>query len=115
MEKFNPDPPKYFLRFFRWFCHPDLLNYVEGDLVELYQERCQTSGKRKADIKFIIDVLLLFRPGIIRPAREYQSVNNYAMFKSYFKIGWRNLLKNKGYSIINIGGLALGLAVAGII
>ena len=26
------------------------------------------------------------------------------MFKSYFKIGWRNLLKNKGYSLINIGG-----------
>ncbi len=34
------------------------------------------------------------------------------MFKSYFKIGWRNLLKNKGYSLINIGGLALGMAVA---
>ena len=34
------------------------------------------------------------------------------MFQSYFKIGWRNLLKNKGYSSINIGGLALGMAVA---
>lgn len=33
------------------------------------------------------------------------------MFKSYFKIGWRNLLKNKGYSLINIGGLATGMAV----
>ena len=34
------------------------------------------------------------------------------MFKSYFKIGWRNLVKEKGYSFINIGGLALGMAVA---
>ncbi|MBA4054926.1 MAG: ABC transporter permease [Marivirga sp.] len=34
------------------------------------------------------------------------------MYKSYFKIGWRNLLKNKGYSFINIGGLAMGMAVA---
>jgi putative ABC transport system permease protein len=33
------------------------------------------------------------------------------MFKSYFKIGWRNLLKNEGYSFINIGGLALGMIV----
>src|SRR5258708_10892923 len=32
------------------------------------------------------------------------------MYKSYFKIGWRNLLRNKGYSIINISGLALGIA-----
>ncbi len=33
------------------------------------------------------------------------------MFKNYLKIAWRNLLKNKGYSTINIGGLALGMAV----
>lgn len=32
------------------------------------------------------------------------------MYQSYFKIGWRNLLKNKGYSAINIGGLAIGLS-----
>ncbi len=37
------------------------------------------------------------------------------MFKNYLKIAWRNLKKNKGYSVINIGGLALGMAVALII
>ncbi|OWW26403.1 ABC transporter permease [Zobellia sp. OII3] len=37
------------------------------------------------------------------------------MFKNYLKIAWRNLLKNKGYSVINIGGLALGMAVTLII
>ncbi|WP_336517892.1 ABC transporter permease [Pollutibacter soli] len=34
------------------------------------------------------------------------------MIKSYFKIAWRNLVKSKGYSTINIGGLAVGMAVA---
>ena len=34
------------------------------------------------------------------------------MYKSYFKIGWKNLLSHKGYSFINIGGLAIGMAVA---
>ena len=34
------------------------------------------------------------------------------MIKNYFKIAWRNLTKNKGYSAINIGGLAVGMAVA---
>ncbi|MDT7828483.1 FtsX-like permease family protein [Pricia sp. S334] len=33
------------------------------------------------------------------------------MFKNYLKIAWRNLKRNKGYSTINIGGLALGMAV----
>lgn len=31
------------------------------------------------------------------------------MVKNYLKITWRNLLKNKGYSAINIGGLAIGM------
>ncbi len=34
------------------------------------------------------------------------------MFKNYFKIAWRNLIKNKVYSAINIVGLAVGMAVA---
>jgi putative ABC transport system permease protein len=34
------------------------------------------------------------------------------MIKNYFKIAWRNLWKNKGYSFINIGGLAVGMAIA---
>jgi putative ABC transport system permease protein len=32
------------------------------------------------------------------------------MIKSYFKIAWRNLLRHKIFSIINIGGLAIGIA-----
>ncbi len=34
------------------------------------------------------------------------------MFKNYFKIAWRNLLKNRIYSVLNIAGLAVGMAVA---
>jgi ABC-type antimicrobial peptide transport system permease subunit len=112
MKKATPSPPQSFLRFFRWFCHPELKKYIEGDLMELYDENVNTSGKKKADIKFVINVLLLLRPGIIRPSKGYHPVNNYAMFKSYFKIGWRNLTRNKGYSFINVGGLAAGMTVA---
>jgi len=31
------------------------------------------------------------------------------MIKNYFKIAFRNLRKNKGYAVINIGGLAIGM------
>lgn len=34
------------------------------------------------------------------------------MGANYLKIAWRNLVKNKMYSFINIGGLAVGMAVA---
>src|SRR5436190_10055139 len=34
------------------------------------------------------------------------------MFKNYFKIAWRNLVHNPGISLINVGGLAIGIACA---
>src|SRR5450432_4932546 len=37
------------------------------------------------------------------------------MIKNYFKIAWRNLVKNKAHSSINIVGLSVGMAVAMII
>ena len=34
------------------------------------------------------------------------------MFKNYLKVAFRNLWKNKGFSFINIVGLAIGMASA---
>src|SRR5476649_1907715 len=34
------------------------------------------------------------------------------MVKNYLKIAWRNLVKNRFSSLINIGGLAVGMALA---
>lgn len=34
------------------------------------------------------------------------------MLKNYFKTAWRNFIKNKSYSFINIAGLSVGMAVA---
>ena len=34
------------------------------------------------------------------------------MLKNYFRIAWRSLLKNRSSSIINVGGLAVGMMVA---
>src|SRR5258708_9358840 len=115
MKRSKASPPQFVLKFFRWYCHPKMQDYIEGDLMEVYDRRVMNLGKRKADIRFIIDVILLFRPGIIKPARGYQNINTYAMFRNYFTIGWRSLRKNKGYSYINIIGLTVGMAVAALI
>ncbi|MFK7814587.1 MAG: ABC transporter permease [Maribacter sp.] len=37
------------------------------------------------------------------------------MFKNYLKIAWRNLLRNKSFSLLNIVGLSIGLAVTALI
>src|SRR5258708_20472487 len=111
MKRSKASPPQFVLKFFRWYCHPKMRDYIEGDLMEVYYRRVENLGKRKADIQFIIDVILLFRKGIIRPTEGYKNLNTYGMFKSYFTIGWRSLRKNKGYSYINVIGLTVGMAV----
>ena len=105
----NPSPPEFLLRFFRWFCHPDYQEDIEGDLLERFERRFESDGKKKARWGFTKDVLRLFRPGIIRPLTFHIQSNHYNMFRNYFKVGWRNLLKHPKYSFINIGGLTLGL------
>lgn len=106
----NSQPPKFFLRFFRWFCHPRLQKPIEGDLMELYEERVKEFGKRKADMKFRMDVLQLFRPSIIKPADGTYKLNTYGMFKHNLLISIRSFRRFKSTFLINLLGLSSGLA-----
>src|SRR5688572_27186030 len=108
----TPRPPHLFLRFFRWYCNPQLLRHIEGDLMEIFHERAHQQGARRASRQFMIDVLLLFRPGIVRPLALQRTLTPGYMWKTNMTLAWRNLLKGRGYSFINISGLAVGIAVA---
>lgn len=104
-------PPRLALRVFRWYCHADYVEDIEGDLLERFEQRTKENGIRSAKWQFTKEVLRLFRPGIIRPLSESQPLNQLDMLKNYFKVGIRNILKHKFYSALNISGLALGFAV----
>jgi putative ABC transport system permease protein len=41
-----------------------------------------------------------------------RTFKTHSMFKNYFKTAWRNIMRSKGYSALNIVGLATGMAVA---
>jgi putative ABC transport system permease protein len=47
--------------------------------------------------------------------KYYSNNKKKVMIKNNFKIAFRNLIKNKTYSAINIGGLALGMASAALL
>jgi len=100
-------PPKRPLQFLRWFCREDYLEEIEGDLTEVFKKQYESSP-RKAKWKFGWSVLKYFRPEFMKSFKSYQP-NAYGMYKSYIKIGWRNLLKSKTFSLINISGLSLGI------
>ena len=45
------------------------------------------------------------------PGWYHEKLTRVYMFKSYLKIAWRNLRRNKSYAAINVIGLAVGIAV----
>lgn len=106
----HPTPPKRLLQFFRWFIHPDFLEEIEGDLRERYFDYAQRTNDRKAWWLFLRDILTLFRPSLWRPLTVHP-LGITIMLRQNLKISFRNLRRNRSFSVLNICGLALGLAV----
>lgn len=101
-------PPKKAIAFLRWFCREDCIEEIEGDLTERFKKACEDSP-RKAKWQFAFSVFRYLRPQFIKSFKNSYQANAYDMYKNYFIIAWRNLVRNKGYSIINIGGLTVGV------
>ena len=104
----NKKPPKYPLRFFRWFCHPDYVEEIEGDLLERFEKR--TNENKSARWLFTVDVLKLFRLRLIRSFEASIKLNYYGMFKHNLLICFRSLKRNKAFTFLNVFGLAVGIA-----
>ncbi|NJM25539.1 MAG: ABC transporter permease [Bacteroidia bacterium] len=102
-------PPKLPLSALRWFCDPELLEDVEGDLVELFHARA-SKNIRRAKFLFARDVLQLIRPGILKKFRQPATVNIIDMLLNHMTTAIRQARKHKGYTAINIAGLVVGLA-----
>jgi putative ABC transport system permease protein len=105
-DKLNP--PKLASRLLKGFLRDDLAEEVRGDLEEKFYSDLKTKSAFKAKLIYWYQVINYVRPFAIRKSKA-SHINNYDMFQSYFKIGWRNLVKNGTFSFINISGLALGL------
>ena len=103
----NITPPKWFLRFLQWFCDPELLEDVEGDLLELFHIRVEEDN-RKAKFLFAKDVLLLFRPGIIQNFSP--DFINFTMLRNYLLVALRSAQKYKGHTLLNLLSLIVGIA-----
>jgi putative ABC transport system permease protein len=103
------NPPRWAIRFFRWFCNDHLTEAVLGDMIELYERRRQSMHRWKADALFVFNVVQFLQPFAIR-RKSSPSPNTLGMYKNYFTIAWRTFLKSKGYSFINIAGLGVGLS-----
>lgn len=106
----NKKPPKSAVRVLTFFLKNDLQEEVLGDLEEAFYSDLENKSATKARFLYWFQVLNYLRPFAIKNISSPQIYP--AMFTHNLKISYRTLLKNKTFSIINIGGLAIGMTVS---
>ncbi|MFZ6009904.1 MAG: ABC transporter permease [Bacteroidota bacterium] len=102
-------PPRLAQKFLNWFLRSDLAEEVQGDLDEKFYSVLHKKSLSRARWNYWYQVFHYLRPFALRK-RSLRNINQYAMLENYFKIGWRNMSRQKMYSSIKVGGFALGIA-----
>ncbi|MEZ4896522.1 MAG: ABC transporter permease [Saprospiraceae bacterium] len=106
----HPQPPQWADKFLEWYCSPFCREEIQGDLHEAFHRRRKQFSLRKAERLFVWEVLLSFRWSNMRSVGNSPGAGWMSTYRLYFKIAWRNMLKAKTFSSINIAGLTIGLA-----
>ena len=96
-------PPKWALKFLRFYCKDRYLEQIEGDLFELFE-------RNRSRRKFAWNTIRFFRWRYLKGLDDFEQLTTLAMIKNYLKVAIRTLLRQKSYAGINILGLAIGLA-----
>lgn len=96
-------------RLLKWYCHPDYYSDISGDLEEIYI-RNKNNQVGQTGWRHLAQVILLFRPSLLKDFGQNSILKDTGMLRNYFKISVRNLMRHKSYTAINVIGLAVGLA-----
>ncbi len=104
-------PPRLAQRLLLWFLKDELAEEVVGDLDEKFYQTLAGRSKGKAKRNYWYQVLNYLRPFAIKRNRSTQ-LNQTAMFKHNILISFRSFGRYKSTFLINIFGLATGLASA---
>lgn len=103
-------PPQWPVRVLRSLLKREYVEEIEGDMEEIFLGIAEERSIAEAKRAYYWETFKLLRPSLLRNFKSSPGYNNIGMYKNYLSVAWRNLLKKKGYSAINIFGLALGIA-----
>jgi len=106
----SPKPPRLFVYLANIIARSEEKQTIFGDMDELYIELVRKKGRLRA--------FLWYGGQILSACPLLLLITFYgglSMFKNYLLIAIRNIQRHKGYSFINIAGLALGIACCSLI
>ena len=95
----------------KWYCKPELLEDLQGDLNEYFERNVVAKGMFLARLIYVIDVFKFFRPYVIRKLSVNNPIIKKVMVSSYIKTSSRTITRSKLFSGINIIGLAISMSV----
>jgi putative ABC transport system permease protein len=104
-------PPSLAEKLLLWFIKDELAEEVLGDLDEKFYSTLNQHSKRKAKRNYWFQVINYLRPFAFKKYRSTH-FNNTAMFKHNILISFRSFKRFKSTFLINLFGLATGLASA---
>ncbi|TRX60086.1 FtsX-like permease family protein [Fulvivirga sp. M361] len=102
------DIPKIPHALFKWYCRPERYEELHGDLEEFFYERVDEYGATKARLYYLLDVIRCCQSYAWKKTGRQTNLT-ISMFRNFYFTAIRNLIKNKGYSSINIAGLTIGM------
>lgn len=107
----NSSPPKWAEHLLSWYCKPELLEDLQGDLNEYFNRNIKKKGARLARWIYVVDVFKFFRLYTVRKPEFINLLIQWVMIGSYVKTSGRSIVRNKLFSTINIVGLAVSMSV----
>ena len=106
MKKNNPKkPPRFAERFLNRMLDENISYSASGDIEEAFYSLQARCGRIKSSLWYWFQIMIL-TPRFLNNSFQWR----LTMVKNYIKIAFRNIKKHKGYSLINITGLAIGIA-----
>jgi len=107
----NINPPKWPLKFLRFFLKKQYLEEIEGDMQEIFNDNVEQFSVKNANRIYTWEMLKLLRPALVKNLKEGTALNQFSMFRNYFKTSLRGLMKTPLTSFINIFGLAVAIGI----
>lgn len=112
-------PPRLANKLLQWYCSNAMIEDLEGDLEELFENNVQRMPLWKARLSYWQAVFSLIRSYSVKARKKNAAAHalagsglSFAMLENYIKVATRSLAKHKLFTIINTLGLAVGMSIS---